>query len=104
MGFGKMPADCAAILLANNIDIQDIWETERSVFSPLQGFCKRYKISFKRPARNETTVLLESIKKPTVVLSINNNYIFPRDILRKKKLRVINFHNSLLPFIPDMVE
>lgn len=38
MGFGKMPADCTAILLKSNVSIQIILETEESQFSPLEGF------------------------------------------------------------------
>jgi len=97
MGFGKMPADCANILLSENVPVQCIWETEENGLSPLQGLCTKFNIPFERPSRNKTTNLLDSLTEPTVVFSINNNYLFPPIILKKGNLRIINFHNALLP-------
>lgn len=100
MGFGKMPADCASILLNNNVSVHGIWETERSAFSPLEGFCARFNVPFERPSRKETAVFLDSLTEPTVLFSINNNYMFPEEICQKENLRIINFHGSLLPRYP----
>jgi methionyl-tRNA formyltransferase len=100
MGFGKMPADCARILLNHNIAINIILETEQSVFSSLQGVAERMDVPFERPARDETTTFLRSLTEPTVILSINNNYIFPSEICHKDNLSIINFHGSLLPRYP----
>jgi len=100
MGFGKMPKDCAEILLRNRINIKQILETEKNDLSPLKGYCSRVKIPFKHTNKKETTSFLDSIDEPTVVFSINNNYIFPNKIIEKKNLRIVNFHNSLLPKYP----
>jgi methionyl-tRNA formyltransferase len=100
MGFGKMPAECAKILVCNSVQIHSIWETEKSDFSPLEGLCAKNKIPFKRGSRKEMTSFLDSLQEPTLIFSINNNYIFPQNISEKKKLRIINFHNSLLPCYP----
>lgn len=100
LGFGKMPKDCAAILFENEFRPQMILETEIHSFSPLKGFCKKNNIGYKQSSDSETTELLKSLEKPTVVFSINNNYIFPKNIAKKKNLRIINFHNSLLPKYP----
>lgn len=100
MGFGKMPADCAAILVKNNVSIQGIWETEKSQFSPLEGFAKRVNIPFESSGRADITNFLNSIRKPTVVFSINNNYIFPTQICQIDNIKIVNFHNSLLPCYP----
>lgn len=77
MGFGKMPTDCAGILLTNNVPVHGIWETEKSEFSPLEGLSARLNIPFERPSRKEATALLDSLREPAVVFSINNNYLFP---------------------------
>ncbi len=100
MGFGKMPADCTNILLSADVPVQCIWETEQSGLPSLQGLCARFDIPFERPSRNKTTALLNSLTAPTVVFSINNNYLFPETVLKKDNLRIINFHNSLLPSYP----
>ena len=95
-----MPADCADILVSHRIPIQAIWETEASGFSPLEGFARRTNISFRRPSRREITAALNNLIEPTVVLSINNNYLFPQQVCEKDNLRIVNFHNSLLPRYP----
>ena len=100
MGFGKMPTDCAGILLTNNVPVHGIWETEKSEFSPLEGLSARLNIPFERPSRKEATALLDSLREPAVVFSINNNYLFPSQICEKDNLRIINFHNALLPRYP----
>ncbi|MBW2058449.1 MAG: hypothetical protein JRJ26_13225 [Deltaproteobacteria bacterium] len=97
MGFGKMPADCASVLLQNEVAIRGILETEKAGFSGLAGFAERAGIPFAAPARDEITHRLSLVDKPTVVFSINNNYIFPRDVCGRENLRIVNFHNSLLP-------
>lgn len=100
MGFGKMPVDCAQILLKNNISIECIIETEKSDFSQLKGFCERSQISFENYSKVETSKFLNTISHSTIIFSINNNYIFPNTIVQKSCLRIINFHNSLLPDYP----
>lgn len=100
MGFGKMPADCAAILVKNDVPIHGIFETERTQFSSLEGFANKTNITFLRPGREDSNNLLRSLREPTVIFSINNNYIFPEDICQKENLRIINFHGSLLPRYP----
>ncbi|GBC63764.1 hypothetical protein DENIS_4762 [Desulfonema ishimotonii] len=97
MGFGKMPADCIEILLSKGVPIHCVLETEKSGLSPLQGLCERLAIPFERPSPDQTAAILDSIAGPAVVFSINNNYLFPPVILEKENLRIINFHNSLLP-------
>jgi len=100
MGFGKMAADCATILIDNGVAVQNIWETEHSKFSTLEGFTKRLNIPYAKPTGEEIRAFLHSLEKPTVVFSINNNYIFPQRICHKQNLRIVNFHNSLLPRYP----
>lgn len=97
LGFGKMPADCARVLVDNGARISFIYETEERSFSPLRSFCEKQGIPFLRAGPAETTSLLAAVGPPTVVFSINNNYIFPRDLIRNGRLRIINFHNSFLP-------
>ena len=100
LGYGKMPADCTKVLLDHSRQPTGIWETEKTPFSFLKGFCSRCNVDYKLLGKQETTSLLEAIKKHTVIFSINNNYIFPTDIIKKKHLRIVNFHNALLPVYP----
>jgi methionyl-tRNA formyltransferase len=98
MGFGKMPSDCIELLLGYDYLPTFVIETEKSLFSPLKNTCKKFRISFHEIHKNrDITGFLENVKGPTIVFSINNNYLFPNSILKRETLKVINFHNSFLP-------
>jgi hypothetical protein len=100
LGFGKMPADCLRILLGRNLRPAFVCETQESPFSPLRRLCEERGIHYRKTLRAETTGFLEGLSGRTVLLSINNNYLFPERVVRRDDLRIVNFHNALLPSYP----
>lgn len=48
--------------------------------------------------KNKLKEFLESINDNTLILSVNNIYLFPKSIVKKPNLKIINFHNALLPY------
>lgn len=100
MGFGKMPADCTQILLNHHVRVKFLLETEESPFSALESFCRKNSIPYKKCSSAEGAAFLSELIEPTVILSINNNFIFPRAVVQKENLRIVNFHNALLPSYP----
>jgi len=100
MGFGKMPADCVQILLNNQVKVDFVLETEESPFSSLENLCSRNDIVFKKASGKEAAAFLSGLDDPSVILSINNNFLFPAPIVRKESLRIVNFHNAVLPSYP----
>src|SRR3972149_4437713 len=97
MGFGKMPADCVQILLNNRVTTNFLLETEESRFSSLEALCSRKNIPFQKTSRSQTAAFLDDLRHPTVIFSANNNFIFPEHVVGKKNLRIVNFHNAVLP-------
>lgn len=69
-----------------------------SPFSLFGSWCKRAKIPYAN-FQNKTTLsaYLQTLEKPTLVISAHNYYLFPAEILQKPNLKIINYHNSLLP-------
>jgi folate-dependent phosphoribosylglycinamide formyltransferase PurN len=100
LGFGKMPVDCTQILLDAGIKVSFVYETEIDSFAQLQALCQKNNVPFGKPSHSDLTELLDRIQVPIVIFSINNNYIFPPHIVEKKNMRIINFHNALLPSYP----
>lgn len=43
------------------------------------------------------TEFLEHIENSALILSVDNLYLFPSTVVRKKNLKIVNFHNSYLP-------
>ncbi|PAF45174.1 formyltransferase family protein [Helicobacter sp. 11S02596-1] len=64
----------------------------------LKTFCQKHQIPY---ASYQDGLLLreffDSIEDKTLIISANNHYIFPASILSKPNLKIINFHNALLP-------
>ena len=48
--------------------------------------------------KNKLKEFLESINDNTLILSVNNIYLFPKSVVRKPNIKIINFHNALLPY------
>ncbi|MDE6886343.1 MAG: hypothetical protein K2P17_04850 [Helicobacteraceae bacterium] len=40
---------------------------------------------------------LNKINNQTLIISANNNYIFKSNLINKKYIKIVNFHNALLP-------
>ncbi len=105
MGFGKMPKDCAEILLSNRINIKQILETEKNDLSPLKGYCSRVKIPFKHTNKKETTyrdyLPLYLLKSRFQTLLIELLSTLKKDIYKEEK--IYHFDNSTISSIDGVV-
>jgi len=52
------------------------------------------------PDKKDVTQKLLTQEKKTLIISAGNYYIFPKELLGKENIVVINFHNALLPKFP----
>lgn len=76
-------------------------EHERSSFDIFQMACQKENIPYVRIT--EKCILhkfLNDIQEETLMVSAANFYIFPKEIVKKNNLAIINFHNALLPHFP----
>lgn len=48
-------------------------------------------------ASREADTLLASARKPLLVLSVENMYLFPTPVVENPLIEILNYHNSLLP-------
>lgn len=66
--------------------------------SILEIFCKNNHISYYSfNESHQITDFLQTFNEKTLIISANNHYIFPKKIIDKPKMKIINFHNALLP-------
>jgi len=97
IGSGDIACKCIKILADHHDNVVCI-EHEKGYLSMMKSICQKYNCRYK--AITEQEQLLEYFNKITVktlIVSANNNYIFPEAVLDKQNLSVINFHNALLP-------
>lgn len=97
IGTGKLPAECAKILNRQGFSF-DVIESKQEAFSTLRPTCDNLSIPYETISDNlQLKQRLESISRPTTILSVNNDHIFAESLLSKHFLNVVNFHASLLP-------
>ena len=100
IGSGKVAAGCIGILASKAAAVSVI-ETEQQALSCVRMVSNNLKLSYRSMTDfQQLTGYLKAIRKNTLVVSANNNYLFPTEILAKKNLCIVNFHNALLPAYP----
>lgn len=66
--------------------------------SPLSMFLKSKNIEHHSfDDKNTCTEFLNNVDKNSLIISANNIFLFPKNIVCKENLKIINFHNALLP-------
>lgn len=97
IGTGKIASECLGIILRHYKNVTCL-EYGRSPLSVLKGICMAKEITYMLSEdRRELTDFFTAVTEKTLVISANNNYIFPSRVLDNANLKIINFHNALLP-------
>ncbi|WP_104717607.1 formyltransferase family protein [Helicobacter muridarum] len=88
------------ISLSNSMQLQPILAMSycSHSLSLLQHKAKKHNIPYLSCNDSNTLdIFFASIDFPTLVISANNNYIFKSSAICNENLKIINFHNALLP-------
>ncbi len=104
IGYGKTAGDVLRYVLER----QELFgyralciEHEFHGLSKLRALCEEAGADFKQITdKRELTKILLAIEEPTLVVSAGNNYLFPKAVVEKDALEIINFHSALLPKFP----
>lgn len=104
IGYGQIVNNCikklAELKPKYNYDLLYI-EYESTNFSTSVDLCKKENINYEQiEGKQELTNYLFSISEKTLLISAGNFYIFPKNIVEKNNLTIINFHSALLPKYP----
>jgi methionyl-tRNA formyltransferase len=77
--------------------VTEIIEYQLAEISPLSQLCKKENIPFSRQNKKDITNYLISIDAECLIISAFNTYLFPPEVTKRTNLKIINYHNSLLP-------
>lgn len=104
IGYGQIVNNCILKLkeLERLYDYRlEYIEYESTSFSTSVDLCKRENIDYNQiEEKKKLTGYLKEIKEKTLVISAGNFYIFPKEVVEKNNLIIINFHSALLPKYP----
>lgn len=104
IGFGSIYKN----LLRYLINVREQWGFRLTVIehefyptSRIQSVCEESETSYRRLQEGkEVLSFLLEFNMSTLVVSAGNKYLFPKTLIEKENVTVINFHNALLPAYP----
>lgn len=104
MGDGKIAGDILTYL--NDLQqsykfLLEYIEHEIHRFSVIGKICQIKKIAFNHIYNKEELVsYLDAIQEKVLIISAYNTFLFPRRVVEKENVIIINYHNALLPAYP----
>ncbi|MDE7317975.1 MAG: hypothetical protein K2N12_09645 [Helicobacter sp.] len=95
LGNGNLAQNIARFLQKRPIVCASYRENALSLFST---WCQKNQIPYHNfHHQKDVKCFLESFQQQTLIISANNYYLFPDEIIRQERFKIINYHNSLLP-------
>lgn len=97
VGSGSICVNIIKSLQVKNIAPVAILYKEHNL-SPLSMFLNSKDIeNYSFNNRDDISDFLGKIEENTLIISANNIFLFPKNVVEKQNLKIVNFHNALLP-------
>ena len=96
-GSGTIAANCVKLLRKTIRGNIYVFEKKQNAVSVLEKQVSKLPPVYYRPVDENITEIVNNLKSK-IIFSINNIYIFTKDLIDKHL--IINYHNSLLPKHP----
>lgn len=97
IGTGRVAKRCIEILKGRGKNFVCL-NVEKEKIPVVEPLCKRLNVEYKNFQPKELGEFLFALKEKSLIVSAHNSYIFPRRVVDKKNLTIINFHNAYLPY------
>ena len=98
MGTGKVGRECLNILrnVSGSAKLKCL-AAEAEQIPTMEPMCKKLEIPYMRLSSETIKDYLLSQKDETLIISAHNDYLFPKEIVERPNIKIINFHNAYLP-------
>lgn len=104
IGYGKITGEIITYAIERQKEYgyqMEAVEHEVHSFSITEKICMEHGIPFVRiEDKKELADYFDSLSEKTLIVSASNNFLFPKKLVEKENLTIINFHNALLPAYP----
>mgnify|MGYP002624311677 CR=1 FL=1 len=101
VGNGRIADDCLRVLAERKIPVSYI-QAEEEKFSFTEKLCERLGIPFLNIGRKMMKNFLMDIQEETLIFSVHNGYLFPKDVVEKENFTILNMHIAPLPLYRGM--
>lgn len=104
IGYGKVTGEVLTYVKSRQNDFKyqlSFIEHEIHPFSVTEKICQENDIPYMRMEdKKELAAYLLTLQEKTLLISASNNFLFPKTLVEKENITIINFHNALLPNYP----
>lgn len=101
VGNGRTADDCLRILAKKQVPVSYV-EVYAEAFSFTKKLCERLNIPFIHCDKQNMKNFLMGLEGETLIFSVHNSYIFPREAIEKHNLTILNMHIAPLPLYRGM--
>ncbi len=97
LGSGKLAYQCAELSrhYLNNVEVYEYKVTDSTI---LQKLCEKEGLKYFLCGKKELRNRLLQEEEDTLVVSAGNTYLIPAEVVSRSNLKIVNWHNALLPF------
>ncbi len=104
IGYGKITGEILKYCIEKQSDYGyrlECIEHEVHPFGTMEKICHEHRVPFVRiENKKELAAYLGAISEKTLIVSASNNFLFPKELVEKENITIMNFHNALLPDYP----
>lgn len=104
VGTGKIACTSLEFVLEYlNADQIEVFEYHSSSLSVLHSVSKKKQVRYHElRGRDDAVAAMKGIQEDTLVISANNMFLFPKEIVENANLDIVNYHSALLPQYPGV--
>lgn len=99
IGTGAVANSCAFCFKKAGEDVELI-ESRPATVPTCKQFCEKKGIAYQQLSSDVLKPFLLALNEPTLIISAANRYLFPKEVVEKDNITIVNYHGALLPKHP----
>lgn len=99
IGTGAVANSCALCVKKTGEDVELI-ESRPATVPTCKQFCEKQGINYLQLSGDILKTHLLTLNEPTLIISAANRYLFPKEVVEKENITIVNYHGALLPKHP----
>ena len=99
IGTGAVANSCALSIKKAGEEVELI-ESRPATVPTCKQFCEKQGIYYQQLSGDNLKSYLLDLNEQTLIISAANRYLFPKEVVDKDNIRIVNYHGALLPKHP----
>lgn len=99
IGTGAVANSCA-LCVKKAGEVVELIESRPATVPTCKQFCEKQGIAYQQLSGDVLKAFLLALNEPTLIISAANRYLFPKEVVEKNNITIVNYHGALLPKHP----